>query len=98
MPGQIHVNLCSPYFLNNKNYDSVSIDYALTGSDQLPPRKIYWENSSDVLNTAVFDAMSRNCFKKLLSVLHLSDNMKLDTSDKLAKVSSFLLPYCTSLR
>ena len=35
------------------------------------------------------DAMSRNCFEELLSVLHLSDNMKLNTSDKLAKVRSF---------
>ena len=34
-------------------------------------------------------AMSRNHFEKLLSVLHLSDNMKLDTSDKLAKVRPF---------
>ena len=25
------------------------------------------------------DAMSRNCFEELLSVLHLSDNMKLNT-------------------
>ena len=34
-------------------------------------------------------AMSRNRFEKLLSVLHLSDKMKLDTSDKLAKVRPF---------
>ena len=50
---------------------------------------MYWENSSNVLNTALSNAMSRNCFEELLSVSHLSNNMKLDTSDKLAKVRSF---------
>ena len=50
---------------------------------------MYWEDSSDVLNTAMSSAMSRNRFEELLSVLHLSDNMKLDTSDKLSKVRPF---------
>ena len=33
--------------------------------------------------------MSKNCFEVFLSVLHLSDNTKLDRSDKLAKIRSF---------
>ena len=61
----------------------------LTGYNQLPRKKMYWENSSNVLNTAMSNAISRNCFEELLSVSHLSNNMKLDTSDKLAKVRSF---------
>ena len=35
------------------------------------------------------NAMSRNCFEELLSALHLSDNMKLDKSVKLAEVRPF---------
>ena len=61
----------------------------LTGYNQSPRRKMYWQDSSDVLNTAMSSAMSRNRFEELLSVLHLSDNMKLDTSDKLSKVRPF---------
>ena len=50
---------------------------------ELPHRKMYWWNSSELLSTAVFNAMSRNCFEELLSVLHLRNNGKLDKSDKL---------------
>ena len=63
----------------------------LTGYNQLPRRKMNWESSSDVLNTAMSNAISRNHFEELLSVLHLSDNMELDTSDKLAKVRYFYI-------
>ena len=61
----------------------------LTGYNQLRRRKMYWENSSDVLNTSMSNAMCRNRFEELLPFLHLSDNMKLDTSDKLDKIRSF---------
>ena len=47
----------------------------LTGYNQLPLRKMYWENSSDVLNTTTSNAMSRDFFEKMLSVLHMSDVM-----------------------
>ena len=65
----------------------------LTGYRQLPQREVYWQNLSDVLNSAVFNAMSRNRFEELLLVLHLSNNKKLDTSNKL----DMSLLYATSL-
>ena len=64
----------------------------LTGYNQLPLRKMYWENSSDVLNTTTSNAMSRDFFEKMLSVLHMSDNNKLDKSSKHVKVKSFYNP------
>jgi len=58
----------------------------LTGYNQLPRRKLYWENSEDVHNPAMSNSMSRNRFEELLSVLHFSDNMKLDKEDKMTKI------------
>ena len=58
----------------------------LTGYNQLPRRKMYWKDSSNILNTVMSNAMSRNRFEELLAVLHLSEDMKIDTRDKLAKV------------
>ena len=45
--------------------------------------------------------MSKNCFEVFLSVLHLSDNTKLDKSDKLAKIRSFydlIVRWCVEFR
>ena len=61
----------------------------LTGYSPLPRRKLYWENTADVHNSAMADAMSRNRFEEILSVLHLSDNINLDKNDKMAKVRPF---------
>ena len=61
----------------------------ITGYNQLPRRKMYWKNAEDVLNPAMSNAMSRNRFEELLSVLHLSDNMNLAQNDKFAKVRPF---------
>ena len=53
------------------------------------PRKLYWQNSSDFHNAAISNTMSRNRFKNILSVLHLSDNMDLDKQDKITKIRPF---------
>jgi Transposase IS4 len=58
----------------------------LSGYTVLPRRKMYWENSDDVFNKAMSDAMSRNRFEELLSVFHLADNQNLNASDTMAKV------------
>ena len=58
----------------------------LTGYVPLPRRKLYWENSPDVHNEALSNAMSRNRFEDILSNLHFSDNLKLDPNDKMTKV------------
>ena len=48
----------------------------LTGYVPLPRRKLYWENSPDVHNEALSNAMSQNPFEDILSNLHFSDNWK----------------------
>jgi len=62
----------------------------LSGYTVLPRRRMYWENSDDVSNKAMSDAMSRNRFEEILSVFHLADNLHLDTNDTMAKVRPFL--------
>ena len=53
----------------------------VTGYNPLPRRKLYQENSSDVHNAAMSNAMSCNCFEEILPVLHFSDNMNPDKQD-----------------
>ena len=61
----------------------------LSGYNVLPRRKLYRENSTDVHCEAMSSTMSRNRFEQLMFVFHLSDNMKLDKSDKMAKIRPF---------
>jgi len=53
---------------------------------------MYWENSDDVFNKAMSDAMSRNRFEEIISVFHLADNhclTILTPSDAFKKVRPF---------
>ena len=62
----------------------------LTGHSPLPRRKLYQENSSDIHNAAMSNAISRNRFEEiLLLILHLSDNINLDKQDKMTKIRPF---------
>ena len=58
----------------------------VSGYNELPRRKLYWENSSDVKNEAISEAMSRNRFEEILAMLHCCDNSQLDLNDKMSKV------------
>jgi len=58
----------------------------LSGYSVLPRRRMYWENSDDVSNKAMSDAMSRNRFEEILSVFHVCDNESLVASDTMAKI------------
>jgi len=58
----------------------------LSGYSVLPRRKMYRDNSDDVFNKAMSDAMSRNRFEEILSVFHLADNDYLTPCDVFAKV------------
>ena len=58
----------------------------ISGYSPLPRRRMYWEYSRDVLNTAISDSMSRNAFEEILRYLHLADNAQLDANDKFSKV------------
>ena len=58
----------------------------LSGYNVLPRRKMYRENSDDVKNKSVSNAMSRNRFEEIISMLHCCDNEQLDPDDKMSKV------------
>jgi len=47
---------------------------------------MYWENTDNVFNKAMSDALSQNRFEEILSVLHLCDNQNHVSSDRMAKV------------
>ena len=58
----------------------------VSGYNQLPGRKMYWEESPDVHNTIISEAMRRNRFLDLLRYVHFCDNNNLDGNDKCSKV------------
>ena len=58
----------------------------LSGYLSPPRRKMFWENSPDVRNAAVADAMPRNRFDECFRYLHFANNESLDSSDRYAKV------------
>ena len=58
----------------------------LSGYNQLPGRKMYWEEAPDVHNSMVLDAMRRNRFLEIMRYIHFCDNGTLNTADKCSKV------------
>lgn len=62
----------------------------LSGYVQLPRRPMYWESSTDVHNTMVSSAMSRNRFTSIMSNIHFANNKTLAPNDKFAKVRPLL--------
>ena len=52
----------------------------------LPRRRLYWEPSPDVQNTAVSNAITRNRFEELMANVHVADNDNLAPNDRMAKV------------
>ncbi|KAF5276414.1 hypothetical protein FQR65_LT16336 [Abscondita terminalis] len=47
---------------------------------------MHWSLDSDLRNSAIASAMSRNRFREILKFLHFADNTKLDSNDKFAKI------------
>ena len=65
----------------------------LSGYACYPRRRLYWEESPDVGNNLVSNAMRLNRFEKIMEVLHFQDNTKLDHDDRFCKlrgVSNYL--------
>ena len=62
----------------------------LSGYNQLPSYKMYWEEASDVQNLLVHDAMPRNRFSHILRYIHFCDNGNLKQDDKCSKVCPLL--------
>jgi hypothetical protein len=57
-----------------------------SGYAPLPRRRLYWEPSPDVQNTAISSAMTRNRFEELMTNIHVADNDSLLPNDRFAKV------------
>lgn len=58
----------------------------LSGYVPYPRRKMFWEKDKDVHNILVSQALSRDRFDFIMSILHMADNNHLDNSDKFGKV------------
>ncbi|XP_054724350.1 piggyBac transposable element-derived protein 3-like [Uloborus diversus] len=72
--------------------DELKLFFAIlltSGYNVLPRRRMYWENSSDVRNNVISEAMPRCRFEKIMQYLHFADNSNLDKTDKMAKLRPF---------
>lgn len=58
----------------------------ISGYNDLPRRRMYWEQQDDVLNVAISSSMNRARFETIMRYLHLADNDDLNANDKYAKV------------
>lgn len=58
----------------------------LSGYVPLPRKRMFWEDSADVHNELVTNAMRRKRFEEIFKYLHFADNSKLDKHDKMAKL------------
>lgn len=58
----------------------------LSGYNQLPGKRYYWENQEDVRNNLVYNAMRRNRFLQISQFLHCADNNTPDLTDKVWKL------------
>lgn len=62
----------------------------LSGYDAKPRRRMYWEEADDVRNILVSRSIRRNKFETIMKYLHFNDNTKLDTTDRLFKLSPII--------
>lgn len=60
----------------------------LTGYNILPSKRNYWENSKDLKNLMVSEAMRRDRFLQICKFIHLANNNNIDKSDKMYKLRS----------
>ena len=58
----------------------------LSGYCKLPSYKMYWEESIDVQQSIVKNAISCNRYREILWYIHFCDNSNINLSDKCAKV------------
>ncbi|XP_023312625.1 piggyBac transposable element-derived protein 3-like [Anoplophora glabripennis] len=62
----------------------------LSGYNDLPSKRMYWEQSLDTRNALVYNSMRRNRFEQILRFLHLAPNENMDQGDKLWKIRPFV--------
>ncbi|KAG5875548.1 hypothetical protein JTB14_025762 [Gonioctena quinquepunctata] len=58
----------------------------VSGYDNKPSKKSYWDSGDDLRNTAVYNSMCRDRFIQIMRFLHCADNTKLDPTYKMTKL------------
>ena len=58
----------------------------LSGYNNLPGKKCYWDSSEDMRNHMVYNAMRRDRFIQILRFIHCADNTALYQKDKMGKL------------
>lgn len=58
----------------------------LSGYNQLPSKRSYWENNEDMKNLLVSRAMRRDRFLQICRFIHFADNNTIDKDDKMYKL------------
>lgn len=78
-------------FTVNGNEMRVFIGILLaSGYIQVPRRRMYWSNDSDVRNEMISRAMRRNRFDEIMKYFHTVDNLQIQKGDKFAKIRPLL--------
>lgn len=58
----------------------------LSGYNELPGKRFYWDMASDMRNELVYNSMRRNRFLEICRFIHFADNTEPDTRDKIWKL------------
>lgn len=58
----------------------------VSGYNNLPSKRHYWDSGDDMRNTAVFQSMRRDRFLQICRFLHCADNTKINQTDKAWKI------------
>lgn len=60
----------------------------LSGYNELPSKRNYWDSYTDMRNKMVFEAMRRDRFLQICKFIHFADNNNIDKADKMFKLRS----------
>ena len=58
----------------------------MSGYCPRPGKRYFWDQGEDMRNHAIYKAMRRNRFERIMQCLHLNDNTSLNSQDKFSKV------------
>lgn len=58
----------------------------VSGYNELPSKRSYWESSKDMRNDLVYEAMRRDRFLQICRFIHFADNSAVDPNDKMYKL------------
>lgn len=88
------VNFTNMYAQTKNNISNVTSDeircvfgvLLLSGYVTVPRRRMYWETSKDTHNAMITNAISRDRFGFIVRMIHFTNNISLEKSDRFAKI------------